>query len=139
MNLRDLIGVLGHELRTPLAAILGYQELLADGLYGELNDRQREPVNRIQQSAQQLIHLLDGLQELADAGACEADEIVPGNTRQISQMLVTRLGPFAASRNVKLTATSLKMPCSRPSDCPVSCAQPSSRSLQPSKRHTGPR
>jgi hypothetical protein len=104
MNLRDLIGVLGHELRTPLAAILGYQELLADGLYGELSDRQREPVTRIQQSAQQLIFLLDGLQELADAGASETDEIVAGNTSEISNALLARLGPFASSRSVKLTA-----------------------------------
>src|SRR5687768_8696407 len=103
MKLRDLIGVLGHELRTPLAAILGYQELLSDGLYGDLSDRQREPVERIHQSAQQLLHLLDGLQELAESGSSAHDEIVSGNTREISRALISRLQAFAKSRSVQLT------------------------------------
>ncbi|MEX2282944.1 MAG: histidine kinase dimerization/phospho-acceptor domain-containing protein, partial [Gemmatimonadota bacterium] len=103
MKLSDLIGVLGHELRTPLAAILGYQELLSDGLYGELSDRQREPVERIHQSAQQLLYLLDGLQELAEVGSIAHDEIVIGDTGEISRALLSRLQAFAQSRSVKLT------------------------------------
>jgi light-regulated signal transduction histidine kinase (bacteriophytochrome) len=102
MNLRDLIGVLGHELRTPLAAILGYQELLSDGLYGELSPRQLEPVDRIQQSARQLVHLLDGLQELAHAGGIGNDEIESADTGIIANTLVTRLKPLADSRSVTI-------------------------------------
>ncbi len=105
MNLRDLIGVLGHELRTPLAAILGYQELLADGLYGDLSAAQREPVERIHQSALHLVHLLDGLQELAEAGITANDEIAPSDTGQIATTLLRRLQPFAESRSVRLAVT----------------------------------
>ncbi|MEJ2503127.1 MAG: HAMP domain-containing sensor histidine kinase [Gemmatimonadota bacterium] len=53
-----------HELRSPLAAILGYQELLADGAYGDLGPA-REPVHRIGRSADHLLHLIDGVVELS--------------------------------------------------------------------------
>lgn len=53
-----------HELRSPLSAILGYQELLEDGVYGGLDDA-AEPVERIGRSARHLVHLVDGLVELS--------------------------------------------------------------------------
>jgi light-regulated signal transduction histidine kinase (bacteriophytochrome) len=102
MNLRDLIGVLGHELRTPIAAILGYQELLVDGLYGEVQPKQREPLDRIHQSALQLVHLLDGIQELAAAGSGEADDLEATNTNTIADALLQRLTPIAEAKSVKL-------------------------------------
>lgn len=54
-----------HELRSPLSAILGYQELMADGAYGELDAPMAEAVNRIGRSARHLLHLIDGLVELS--------------------------------------------------------------------------
>ena len=35
----EMLGVLAHEMRTPIAAILGYQELLSDGIFGEIEQR----------------------------------------------------------------------------------------------------
>lgn len=54
-----------HELRAPLAAILGYQELLQDGAYGRLDPGVDEPVERIGRSARHLLHLIDGVVELS--------------------------------------------------------------------------
>lgn len=54
-----------HELRSPLAAILGYQELLADGTYGGLDQNATEPIERIGRAARHLLHLIDGLLELS--------------------------------------------------------------------------
>ncbi len=53
-----------HELRSPLSAILGYQELLEDGVYGSLDDVAAEPVERIGRSARHLVNLVEGLVEL---------------------------------------------------------------------------
>jgi signal transduction histidine kinase len=60
----EMLGVLAHEMRTPIAAILGYQELLADGIFGTIDPRSREPLSRIAYSAKQLLHLVDGVQEV---------------------------------------------------------------------------
>jgi signal transduction histidine kinase len=60
----EMLGVLAHEMRTPIAAILGYQELLADGIFGNIDPRSREPLSRIAYSAKQLLNLIDGVQEV---------------------------------------------------------------------------
>jgi signal transduction histidine kinase len=54
-----------HELRSPLTAILGYQELLRDGAYGSFDDGAMEAIERIGRSARHLLHLIDGLVELS--------------------------------------------------------------------------
>ena len=113
MNLRELVGVLGHELRTPLAAILGYQELLADGIYGKLDARQEEPIERIQFSAHQLLHLIDGLQELVDSGTGQdpdliresytrPDEIETTSGSALIDLIQRTAKPYAAGRSVTL-------------------------------------
>ena len=61
----DLLAVLAHEMRTPIAAILGYQELLSEGIYGSVDERGKEPLDRIAYSARQLLHLIDGVQEIS--------------------------------------------------------------------------
>lgn len=63
-DISELLGVLAHEMRTPIAAILGYQELLAEGIYGSVDEKGQEPLDRIAYSAKQLLHLIDGIQEI---------------------------------------------------------------------------
>jgi signal transduction histidine kinase len=53
-----------HELRSPLAAILGYQELLGEGAYGDLPESCVDPIQRVGRSARHLMHLIDGVVEL---------------------------------------------------------------------------
>ncbi len=101
MNLKDLVTVLGHELRTPLAAIMGYQELLVDGIYGELDAATNEPLERIQSSALQLLNLIDGLQELAAPSAAD-DELVQATSSDLLKRLIDAARPFTDSRGVKL-------------------------------------
>jgi signal transduction histidine kinase len=50
-----------HEFKTPLVVMLGYAELLHSGRLGGVNDRQREVVAEIQQSAERLQKLIQDL------------------------------------------------------------------------------
>lgn len=65
-----------HELHTPITAILGYQELLSEGIYGPLPGQATEAVNRIGRATGQLMYLVDGLLDavLLDAGPIETRE-----------------------------------------------------------------
>jgi signal transduction histidine kinase len=65
-----LIANASHELRTPLNAILGYTSLLLRGVQGELAQRQRASLQRIDANAQHLLALINDLLDLAvtDAG-----------------------------------------------------------------------
>ena len=56
---------MSHELRTPLNAILGYAELLVDGIYGELPDRPRGVLDRIQNNGKHLLALINDVLDLA--------------------------------------------------------------------------
>jgi len=55
----DFLAVMSHELRTPLAAIMGYQELLADGITGPVTEAQAQQLGRIKVSARHLLSLID--------------------------------------------------------------------------------
>jgi signal transduction histidine kinase len=57
----DFLAVMSHELRTPLTSILGYQELLADGISGPVTELQRQHLSRIEASALHLLALIDEL------------------------------------------------------------------------------
>ena len=52
---------MSHELRTPLNAVLGYTELIADGIYGEVPERVLEILERVNKSGRHLLGLNDVL------------------------------------------------------------------------------
>lgn len=55
----SFLAAMSHELRTPLTAIIGYEELLADGITGPVTDSQRHQLGRIKASATHLLGLID--------------------------------------------------------------------------------
>ncbi|MBI1389393.1 MAG: response regulator [bacterium] len=59
------LALISHELRTPLNAIIGYNSLLEDGVYGDLNDRQRKAARRIDRNATRLLTLINQLLDLS--------------------------------------------------------------------------
>ncbi|MGH7831171.1 MAG: GAF domain-containing sensor histidine kinase [Candidatus Binatia bacterium] len=48
-----------HELRTPIATIMGYAHLLTDGICGPLADEQRNTLARLMENARGLLRLVD--------------------------------------------------------------------------------
>jgi len=56
---------MSHELRTPLNALIGYSEMLYDGLYGRLPDKARDPVGRMQANAKHLLGLINNVLDLS--------------------------------------------------------------------------
>jgi signal transduction histidine kinase len=62
-----------HELRTPLHGILGLSDLLRAGVYGPVTERQVESIAGIDQSARNLLDLIDGLLLLARAEAAKLE------------------------------------------------------------------
>ena len=53
------LSVISHELRTPLTAIVGYTDLLASGVWGPLDPRQREQVARIHAATWHVVSIID--------------------------------------------------------------------------------
>jgi CheY-like chemotaxis protein/anti-sigma regulatory factor (Ser/Thr protein kinase) len=66
---------MSHELRTPLNAIIGFSEVLADKLFGELNDRQFKYSNNILNSGRHLLQLINDILDLAKVESGHAELI----------------------------------------------------------------
>ena len=56
---------MSHELRTPLTAVIGFSDLLADQLFGKLNEKQLGHVNEISAAGRQLLRLINDILDLA--------------------------------------------------------------------------
>ena len=68
----DFLANMSHELRTPLNSIIGFSEILQDGLYGQLNEKEKEYVNDIYTSGS---HLLDLINDILDLSKVEAGKM----------------------------------------------------------------
>ena len=68
----EFLANMSHELRTPLNSIIGYAEVLADGIDGELPEEALEDVNAIHTSG---VHLLNMINDILDLAKIEAGKM----------------------------------------------------------------
>ncbi|MEO8751498.1 MAG: GAF domain-containing protein [Casimicrobiaceae bacterium] len=71
----EFLANMSHELRTPLNAIIGFSEVLAEKLFGEMNAKQTEYVGDITESGRHLLSLINDILDLSkiEAGRMELD------------------------------------------------------------------
>jgi signal transduction histidine kinase len=65
----EFISVASHELKTPINVIIGYLQLLTEGVYGTVSDKQREVLGTVTNQAQTLTRLV---KQLLDVSRFEA-------------------------------------------------------------------
>ncbi len=92
--------IAAHELRTPLAAIRGYLELLLDGEAGPLSEQQAEYLHIVDGSAHRLLHLSN---QLLDTTRIETGrlDLVLQQTDLVAllQDVILELGPRFAAKS----------------------------------------
>jgi signal transduction histidine kinase/FixJ family two-component response regulator len=64
---------MSHELRTPINAILGYSTLLLENIYGSLNEKQTEGIQRTHKAAKHLLELVNDVLDLSKIEAGKVD------------------------------------------------------------------
>ena len=71
----DFISIASHQLRTPLTSIKGYISLLVEGSYGKVTQTQQETLNKVYQSNERLINLVEDLLNVSriESGRMEFD------------------------------------------------------------------
>ena len=69
----EFLASMSHELRTPLHTILGFAELLREGLSGPLNDKQKRFIEHVHQDATHLLELINDILDLSKIEAGRLD------------------------------------------------------------------
>jgi len=112
----EFLANMSHELRTPMNAILGFTEMLLDGLYGEVPAELDEPLRDIQTNGRHLLRLINDVLDLSkiEAGRMELalGEYSPG---EVIDAVRASLRSLAADKGLEFVARV-------PRDLPVALA-----------------
>jgi signal transduction histidine kinase len=61
----EFVSVASHEIKTPLSVIRGYVSLLADGIYGTVNDQQKKTLESVSDQVDRLTRLVHRLLDIS--------------------------------------------------------------------------
>jgi signal transduction histidine kinase len=99
----QFLATVSHELRTPLTSIIGYSEMLVQGLAGEMQPDQLEFVRTIHDKGEQLVKLIMGLLDLGklESGTMRVT-VRPTRLEPILAEVVSTMTPAAKKKGVRL-------------------------------------
>lgn len=91
-----------HELRTPLQAVLGFAELLVEESYGPLTPEQTVAIGHIENSAQNLLEIINNLLDMLHVRAGKRElEYRPFEVRPVLENLYQILLPLSERKKVR--------------------------------------
>jgi two-component system sensor histidine kinase BarA len=99
----NFLATVSHELRTPLTSIIGYSEMLVEGLAGDLTTEQRDFVQTIRDKGDQLLALIKGLLDLSklESGTMSLRK-ANVDVAALVKDVVTTMAPTARKKEVEL-------------------------------------
>ncbi|HEX5863646.1 MAG TPA: ATP-binding protein [Casimicrobiaceae bacterium] len=109
----EFLANMSHELRTPMNAMLGFTEMLLDGLYGDVPAELREPLTDIQVNGRHLLRLINDVLDLSkiEAGRMEL-ALGEYSVREVVDIVQVSLRSLAAEKGLEFVT-------SVPDDLPV--------------------
>jgi len=94
---------MSHELRTPMNAIIGYTELIADGIYGSVPDPMRDVLTRVDASGR---HLLGLINDVLDLSKIEAGQLTltlaEYSMKEVTDAVVAAVEALATEKGLRL-------------------------------------
>ncbi|MHC1629628.1 MAG: two-component regulator propeller domain-containing protein [Methanoculleaceae archaeon] len=108
----EFLANMSHELRTPMNAILGFTELMEDGIFGEIPEVFQEPIDEIHKSGDHLLALINDVLDLSkiEAGRMElhlSECVLEGCVESVA----ATIRPLAEEKGLKvLTAVEEGLP-----------------------------
>jgi two-component system sensor histidine kinase BarA len=90
----NFLATMSHELRTPLTSVIGYAEMMAEGLAGPVSSDQREYLTTILGKADQLLGLITAV---LDVSSLESGQLaLERTTLSLSELVASEVAAFAA-------------------------------------------
>lgn len=113
----SFLATISHELRTPLTSIIGYSEMLSEGLAGPLAEEQAEYVRTIHAKGEQLLQLITGLLDMSklESGTVSLRQS-PVQLAPILADVLNTIAPIARKKDVELDLILDDAPCELAAD-----------------------
>jgi len=101
----EFLANISHELRTPLNVIIGYTELVGEGVYGPVNPDQSESLAGIIENARNLLALITQILDLSrvEAGRMKV-KLKEVDLNQLVREVIDHMAPLTKDRPYNLSA-----------------------------------
>jgi signal transduction histidine kinase/DNA-binding response OmpR family regulator len=95
---------MSHELRTPMNAIIGYTDLLVDGVDGPINEEQEKSLKRIAGNSRYLLQLINDILDIAkiESGKVKL-ELKEFDLKWIVESVIPTFEPLIKEKGLTLT------------------------------------
>ena len=101
----EFLANMSHELRTPLNAVIGFSEILKDGMVGDLTKEQTEYITDIFTSGKHLLSLINDILDLSKVESGHSPfELEPIEPQQLSGSGMSVMREKASTQHVRLRA-----------------------------------
>ncbi|HEX2571311.1 MAG TPA: HAMP domain-containing sensor histidine kinase [Polyangia bacterium] len=100
----SFLATVSHELRTPLTSVIGYSEMLLEGLAGPLNEEQSEYVRTVMEKGEQLLSIISSILDISriEAGGVRLDR-APCRLEDIVDVALSTVAPAARRKGLTMT------------------------------------
>ncbi|MBN2343123.1 MAG: PocR ligand-binding domain-containing protein [Deltaproteobacteria bacterium] len=100
----NFLAMVSHELRTPLTSIIGYSDMLAEGIAGDLADEQKQFVQTIKSKGDELLKIISSILDFSkiDSGRLSVNAI-PCDVSDIIETALKNHRELAKRRGVNLS------------------------------------
>ena len=125
----EFLANVSHELRTPLSAIIGFSQILLDGIDGPMSEDQQQDIAQVNKSGQSLLALIN---QILDLSKIEAGKMELSVERVELPALITSIlesiSPLAQEKGLRIeTRFALGLPAvptqAGPDQSAVQCRQ----------------
>jgi PAS domain S-box-containing protein len=97
----ELMANITHELKTPLSSVIGFSDVLLEGMPGQLNDDQKEYLSIINKSGSRLLELVNRMLDLSMIESGKMDVSYESfNPEYVLSIVLKRASSMAAKKNI---------------------------------------
>jgi signal transduction histidine kinase len=107
----NFLATMSHELRTPLTSVIGYSEMMLEGLGGPLTGEQREYLGIIMEKGENLLQLITSILDISKIEAGRVRLVLSEvDAGQLMRDAVATVLPLARKKGLRISCEPPKIP-----------------------------